>query len=112
MKTHGLILTLSLGLLCMGGAGCKKNADATAEGGPAVFGVAEKNQISAAIDAKKYDAALEALAKLRDKVTNDKGADEYRALMNETMTRLRILSGSDESAKAAFDSLAKMATGR
>ena len=112
MKLVSNFLVLSLGIFCATGVGCKKAADDPAAAGPAVFNVAEKNTVSAAIEAKNYDAALEALAKLRDKATTDKGVDEYRALLNETMTRLRILSGDDEQAKAALATLTKMATGR
>ena len=103
---------LGLGILCSTSLGCKKTAEAQAGSGPAVFSASEKNGVSSAIEAKKYDTALEALAKLREKVTTDKGVDEYRALLNETMTQLRILSGDDENARAAFATLTKMATGR
>ena len=114
MKTSNLILIVSLCIFSATATGCKKRESGNGDAAPlpASFSEAEKNTVMSAIEAKKYDAAMEALGKLRDKVKTDHDAREYKAVMGEAMTRLRILSGDDDNAKAALSMLTQMGTGR
>lgn len=93
-------------------AGCKGKQEEAAPANATAPTLDSKGEVMALVEKKQYEAAVEALAKLREKVTTPSAEAEYTQLSREVMTQLRMASGSDESAKTAFRALSQMGAGR
>lgn len=109
LRPLSLILTLIAALAL---TGCKGKEEAAAPTSALAPTLDSKGEVMALLEKKQYEACVEALSKLREKVTSPSTEAEFTALSREVMTQLRMVSGSDESAKTAFRSLSQLGAGR
>jgi hypothetical protein len=104
-----LILSLATAFVLVG---CKDKEAAPAAASTLAPTLDSQGEVMALFAKKEYGAAVEALAKLREKANSPSKEAEFTQLTRELLTQLRVVVATDDGAKAAYQTLAQMGAGR